>query len=164
MAKGKKEKKVLKSKSVYVSGILTDAFYGHKSFDINGKDKFRISIKIVPEDMGRLIEEAKEYYEEVDKKWIPKWFTDKNAREYLNLSSNYDIKAGLKNAETGEIEELGYLIDYINVHGNINGSKVVLLLTLKEGAIYPASILIKELKQVTIADIFQFFDDSEIPF
>ena len=63
MAKGKKEEKVLESKSVYVRGILTDAFYGHKSFDKNGKDKFRISIKIVPEDMGRLIEEAEEYYE-----------------------------------------------------------------------------------------------------
>ena len=164
MANGKKEEKVLESQSVYVRGILTDAFYGHKSFDKNGKDKFRISIKIVPEDMGRLIEEAEEYYEEVDEKWIPKWFTDKDAREFLNLSSNYDIKAGLKNPETGEIEELGYLIDYINEHGNINGSKVVLLLTLKEGAIYPASILIKELKQVTIADMFQDFDDSEMPF
>lgn len=164
MAKGKKEEKVLESKSVYVRGILTDAFYGHKSFDKNGKDKFRISIKIVPEDMGRLIEEAEEYYEEVDEKWIPKWFTDKDAREFLNLSSNYDIKAGMKNPDTGEIEELGYLIDYINEHGNINGSKVVLLLTLKEGAIYPASILIKELKQVTIADMFQDFDDSEMPF
>lgn len=164
MAKGKKEEKVLESKNVYVRGILTDAFYGHKSFDKNGKDKFRISIKIVPEDMGRLIEEAEEYYEEVDEKWIPKWFTDKDAREFLNLSSNYDIKAGLKNPETGEIEELGYLIDYIDDHGNINGSKVVLLLTLKEGAIYPASILIKELKQVTIADMFQDFDDEEMPF
>ena len=59
---------------------------------------------------------------------------------------------------------MGYLIDYINEHGNINGSKVVLLLTLKEGAIYPASILIKELKQVTIADMFQDFDDDEMPF
>ena len=153
----------LESKSVYVRGVLTDAFYGHKSFDKNGKDKYRISIKAVPEDMEALVEAAAPYYEETDEKWLPKWFTDEDARDFLNLSSNYDIKAGYKNPETGKIDELGNLTDYISDNGNINGSKVVLMVTLKEGAIYPASILIKELKQVTIADMFNDFDD-DLPF
>ena len=160
--KNEKNSEKLESKSVYVRGILTDAFYGHKSFDKNGKDKYRISIKVVPEDMEALVEAAEPYYEDTDEKWLPKWFTDEDAREFLNLSSNYDIKAGYKNPETGKIDELGDLNDYISDNGNINGSKVVLMVTLKEGAIYPASILIKELKQVTIADMFNDFDD--LPF
>ena len=152
----------LESKSMYVRGILTDAFYGRKAFDKNGKDKYRISIKAVPEDMEALVDAAGPYYEGTDEKWLPKWFTDEDAREFLNLASNFDIKAGYKNPETGKIEELGDLTDYIADHGNINGSKVVLMVTLKEGAIYPASILIKELKQTTIADMFDDFED--LPF
>ena len=155
----------MESKSVYVRGILTDAFYGVKTFakGNSGKDKYRISIKVVPEDMENLIEAAEPYYENVDKQWVPKWFTDEDAREYLNLSSNYDIKAGYKNPDTGKIEELGNLIEYIGKNGNMNGSKVVVMLTLKEGAIYPASILVKEFKHVTIADMFNDFDD-DLPF
>lgn len=166
MAKNtKKEEQQLESKSVYVRGILTDAFYGVKTFakGNSGKDKYRISIKVVPEDMDALIEAAEPYYKNVDKQWIPKWFTDEDAREYLNLSSNYDIKAGYKNPDTGKIEDLGNLIEYIDKNGNMNGSKVVIMVTLKEGAIYPASILVKEFKHITIADMFNDFDD-DLPF
>lgn len=159
-------KKQKDSASVYVRGILTDAFYGVKEFKKgkSGSDKFRISIKAVPEDMEKLVETAAPFYKDADEQWIPKWFKDEEAREYLNLSSNFDIKAGMRNAETGAIEELGDLIGgYIKDHGNINGSKVILMVTVKEGAVYPASILIKELKQTTIADMFADFDD-ELPF
>ena len=76
----------------------------------------------------------------------------------------FDIKAGMRNAETGNIDELGDLIGgYIKEHGNINGSKGIVMVTIKEGAVYPASILIKELKHTTIADMFADFDD-ELPF
>ena len=165
MAKNtKKDEQQLESKSVYVRGTLTDAFYGVKDFAKGkSKDKYRISIKAVPEDMIALIEAAKPYYENVDKQWVPKWFTDEDAREYLNLSSNYDIKAGYKNPDTGKIEELGNLIEYIDKTGNMNGSKVVIMVILKEGAIYPASILVKEFKHITIADMFNDFDD-DLPF
>lgn len=157
----KKETKELTSKSVYVRGILTDAMYGKRSFD-KGADKYRISIKAVPEDMENLVEEAEPYYENVDEKWIPKWFTDEDSREYLNLSSNFDIKVGEKLAD-GTVVDLGHLMDYINESGNINGSKVVLMVTLKQGAIYPQSMLIKEKHQTTIADMFAAFED-ELPF
>ena len=164
----KKEETTVKaqSKSVYVRGILTDAFYGSRSFakGKDSKDKYRISIKAVPEDMEALVEAAEPFYEDTEEKWLPKWFTDEDAREYLNLASNYDIKAGVRDPETKEINDVGYLIDdYIRNNGNINGSKVVIMLTLKEGAIYPVSILIREIHRVTIADMFNDFDD-DMPF
>ena len=163
--KNEKEKAALESKTMYIRGILTDAMFGKKSFDKNGKDKYRISIKAVPEDMEALVKAADPYYDDVEDKWLPKWFTDDDAREFLNLSSNFDIKIGMKNPETGKIEDLGSLMDYIANNGNLNGSKVVIMITLKEGAIYPVSMLIKELHKVTIADMFRDFeDDDELPF
>lgn len=156
--KAKEEKK--DNVCVYVRGTLTEAMFGRKSFDKNGKDKYRFSIKAVPEDMEKLVEVAEDYYSNTDEKWLPKWFTDPDAREFLNLSSNFDIKAGYKNPDTGEIEELGYLVDdYIVNYGNINGSKVAVMVIVKEGAIYPASMLIKEFHHTTIADMFSDFDD-----
>ena len=165
MAKKAEEKRQMESTTVFVRGILTDAFYGAKSYGngkSNGVEKYRLSIKVVPEDMVALIEKAAPYYEKTDEQWIPKWFKDESAREYLNFTSNFDIKAGYKNAE-GKIEELGNLVEYISKTGNINGSKVVVMVTIKEGAIYPASILVKEFKHTTIADMFSDFDD-ELPF
>lgn len=159
-------KKQKDSASVYVRGTLTDAFYGAKDFKKGRQqaEKFRISIKAVPEDMKKLVETAAPFYKDTDEQWVPKWFKNEDEREYLNLSSNFDIKAGMRNAETGAIDELGDLIGgYIKEHGNINGSKVILMVTIKEGAVYPASILIKELKHTTIADMFADFDD-ELPF
>lgn len=157
----KKDTEELKNKSVYIRGVLVDAMYGKRSFD-KGEDKYRISIKAVPEDMEMLAEEAEPYYEGVDEKWLPKWFTDADSREYLNLSSNFDIKVGEK-LEEGAVSDLGRLMDYINENGNINGSKVVLMVTLKKGAIYPQSMLIKEKHQTTIADMFAAFED-DLPF
>ena len=113
--------------------------------------------------MEALVDAAAPYYEDTDDQWIPKWFKDEDEREYLNLSSNYDIKAGYRNPETGKIEDIGNLIEYIDKNGNINGSKVVLMVTVKEGAVYPASILVKEFKHITIADMFADFDD-DLPF
>ena len=153
----------LKATSVFVRGTLTDAMFGKRTFakGSDNKEKFRISIKALPEDMEKLVEVAEPYYENVSDDFTPKWFKEENAREYLNVSSNYDIKAGLK-AEDGTIQELGNLMDYINENGNINGSKVVLMVILKEGAIYPQSLLIKELHQTTISDMFMEFED-ELP-
>ena len=167
MGKKKEEKQELRNKNVYVRGVLVDAFFGKRTFEKgkDAKDKYRISIKANADDMAALAEAAAPYYEDTEEKWMPKWLTDSESREFLNLASNYDIKAGYKNPETGNIDELGYLNDYIVDNGNINGSKIVIMLTLKAGAIYPASILIKELKTATIADMFAGFEDNdELPF
>lgn len=167
--KKNEKKEELKNKSVYIRGALVDAMYGRKDFDKNGKDKFRYSIKVVPEDMESLVEAAEDYYSDTEERWIPKWFSDENSREFLNLSSNYDIKIGKRN-DAGEIEDLGNCIDYIRENGNINGSKVIMLVTLKKdastgnGAVYPVSMLIKELHQTSISDMFADFDEDDLPF
>lgn len=164
----KAEEEKIESKSVYLRGIITEAMYGKRSFGkgSDSKDKYRISLRVKPEDMDKLIEEAEPFYEETDEKWIPKWYTDEDAREYLNLSSNYDIKIGMK-TESG-VDDCGTMMDFIADNGNINGSEVVLMVTLKPGAIYPQAILIKKLHTQTIGEMFNGFmdvgEDEELPF
>lgn len=162
------EKSAPESKSLYLRGIITEAMYGRREFKrgSDSKDKYRISLKIEPEDMEKLLEEAEPFYENTDEKWLPKWYTDEDAREYINLSSNFDIKIGKK--ENGALVDCGTMMNFIEANGNINGSKVVLMVTLKEGAIYPQAILIKELHQTNIEDLFEGFmdidGDESLPF
>ena len=164
----KAEEEKIESKSVYLRGVITEAMYGKRSFGkgSDSKDKYRISLKVVPDDMEKLIEEAEPFYEETDEKWIPKWYTDEDAREFLNLSSNFDIKIGKKTADG--VEDCGTMMTYIEKNGNINGSEVVLMVTLKPGAIYPQAILIKKLHTQTIGEMFNGFmevdGDEELPF
>lgn len=162
------EKSAPESKSLYLSGIITEAMYGRREFKrgSDSKDKYRISLKIEPEDMEKLLEEAEPFYKNTDEKWLPKWYTDEDAREFINLSSNFDIKIGKK--ENGKLVDCGTMMSFIEANGNINGSKVVLMVTLKEGAIYPQAILIKELHQTNIEDLFEGFmdidGDESLPF
>lgn len=164
----KAEEEKIESKSVYLRGVVTEAMYGKRSFrkGSDSKDKYRISLKVVPEDMEKLIEEAEPFYEETDKKWCPKWYTDEDAREFLNLSSNFDIKIGKKTADG--VEDCGTMMSFIEANGNINGSEVVLMATLKPGAIYPQAILVKKLHTQTIGEMFEGFmdvdGDEELPF
>ena len=162
------EKSAPESKSLYLRGIITEAMYGRREFKrgTDSKDKYRISLKIEPEDMEKLLAEAEPFYADTDDAWIPKWFKDEDAREYLNLSSNFDIKIGKK--ENGKLIDCGTMMDFIADNGNINGSKVVLMVTLKEGAIYPQAILLKEFHQTNIEDLFEGFmdidGDESLPF
>ena len=166
--KAAKAEEETKSKSVYLRGVITEAMFGKRSFGkgSDSKDKYRISLKVVSEDMDKLIEEAEPFYEETDEKWLPKWYTDEDAREFLNLSSNFDIKIG-KKTENG-VEDCGTMMSFIEANGNINGSEVILMVTLKPGAIYPQAILIKKLHTQTIGEMFNGFmdvsGDEELPF
>ena len=153
-----------RSVTVYVRGVLASAYYGRPSFNTNGeaKKKYRISIQANEEDMKKLVEATTPYFKDTDPQWIPKWFSDPEAREYLNLSSNYDIKAGYRNPNTKRIEELGDLISsYIEDNGNVNGSEVVVMVNVKDSSVYPASILFKKIKHTTISDMFSDFDDDQ---
>lgn len=166
--KAAKAEEKIESKSVYLRGVITEAMYGKRSFGkgSDSKEKYRISLKINPDDMDKLIEEAEPFYEDTDEKWIPKWYTDEDAREYINLSSNFDIKIGKKTEEG--VVDCGTMMDFIADNGNINGSEVVLMVTLKPGAIYPQAILIKKLHTQTIGEMFNGFEDigedEELPF
>lgn len=168
-AKADDSKQELKSKSIYVRGAICDVMYGKRRFKKgrDKEDKYRISIKAEREDMDKLAEAAEPYYEDTDDQFIPKWLTDPEAREYLNLASNYDIPAGMRGADK-TIEDLGKLYEYVSDNGNVNGSKCVIMLTLKPGAIYPSSILLKEIQHKSIADMFAGYDEDdeaeELPF
>ena len=114
------EKAAPESKSLYLRGIITEAMYGRREFKrgSDSKDKYRISLKIEPEDMKMLLAEAEPFYENTDEKWLPKWYTDEDAREFINLSSNFDIKIGKK--ENGALVDCGTMMSFIEANGNIN--------------------------------------------
>ena len=88
-------------------------------------------------------------------KWIPDWYKkDAAETEYLNFSSSFDIRIGELGVHNRMFDK-GTMSDYIKANGgNINGSKVVLSVTIKKGAVYPSAILVKELHSQTINDMF----------
>lgn len=157
------------SKMIYISGIVSLAMYGKRVFQ-NGKsdkeDKYRLSIKLDDGMLDKLREDCAPFYDGVDDSWRPKWLEEDT--EFLNLSSNYDIRIGV--IENGHLADRGTMCDFIADNGSITGSKAVFGITVKPGALYPAAILIKELKIQSIDDFFNaksegledFFD--ELPF
>ena len=156
------------SKSLMLKGVLVQAMYGKRSFKKGGdkENRYRYSLKLADGQLEKLREAAAPYYEDTEAKWLPKWLTSKEPEdiEYINFSSHYDIMAGLKTDDMRDAEDLGNLVDdYIAENGNINGSKVIMSITIKEGAVYPNAILIKELHKRTINDMFVECDD-DLPF
>lgn len=159
----------------YLAGTITTAMYGKRTF-ANGKsdkdDKYRLSFKVTADVMDKLKETAEPFYEDVEDKWLPDWLTNDTDKDggYINLSSNYDIRVG--EYIDGKVEDRGSMTDYIADNGgNINGSKAVVLLTIKPGAIYPAALIIKELHKVDLASMFEndaefkaVFDGDDLPF
>lgn len=156
------------SKSLMLRGVLIQAMYGKRSFKKGGdkEDRYRYSLKLADGELEKLREAAAPYYKDTEEKWLPNWLTSEEPKEieYINFSSHYDIMAGLKTEDMKEVEDLGNLVeDYIAKNGNISGSKVIMNITIKDGAVYPNAILIKELHKRTINDMFADCDD-DLPF
>lgn len=157
----------------YLSGVVTTAMYGKRSFT-NGKkdkeDKYRISVKCTAESIGKLKEVAEPFYVDTEDKWLPDWMTKEAPEDggYINLSSSFPFRVG--KYEGREIVDCGQFEDFLADNGgNINGSKVVVLITIKPGAIYPAALLIKELVVQDIGSMFEGEDfeaafGDELPF
>ena len=142
----------------YLAGTITTAMYGKRTF-ANGKkdkdDKYRISLKCTAEAIDKLKETAEPFYVDTEEKWLPEWLTSETPADggYINLSSGFDIRVG--EYVNGAIADAGNLTDYLADHGgNINGSKAVVLVSIKPGAIYPAALLIKELHVMDIGSMF----------
>ena len=142
----------------YLAGTITTAMYGKRTF-ANGKkdkdDKYRISLKCTAEAIDKLKETAEPFYVDTEEKWLPEWLTNETPADggYINLSSGFDIRVG--EYVNGAIADAGNLTDYLADHGgNINGSKAVVLVSIKPGAIYPAALLIKELHVMDIGSMF----------
>ena len=157
----------------YLSGTITTAMYGKRTFS-NGKkdkdDKYRISLRCSAEMIDKLKEAAEPFYVDTEEKWLPDWLTNDTPEDggYINLSSGFDIRVG--EYINGAIEDKGSMTDYLAEHGgNINGSKAVVLVSIKPGAIYPAALLIKELHVLSIGSMFEgegFMDafGDDLPF
>lgn len=171
-----KKQEVKENGSAAIYGVVTLAMYGKRSF-ANGKsdkeDRYRISLKIDTKNLVKLREASAEFFEGVDETYIPKWFTEEYSDSddiFVNFSSAFDIPIGEYNKDS--FVDKGTMADYVADNGNINGSKVALMLTLKPGAIYPKAIIVKELHAQSLSDMFeqnkeefeQMFDGEDLPF
>lgn len=177
MAKNTKKATQEKAESaqVNVSGIITTAMYGKRKF-ANGKqdkvDKYRLSIKVKGSQIDKVKEAAEPFFEDTDDQWIPDLLKEDTPEEgYINLASSFDIRIG--QYINGQIADRGSMTDFIADNGgNINGSKAVVSITVKEGALYPAAIIIKELKKQDISSLFPkseaefnaLMNDDDLPF
>lgn len=173
--KNKKQKQEMENGKFYLAGTVTTAMFGKRTF-ANGKtdkeDKYRISLKVTKDMLEKFKEACEPYYEDVDDKWLPDFMKNDIDADggYINLSSNYDIRCGEYNK--GEVIDKGNMTEYIsNNGGNINGSKVVVLVTIKEGSYYPAAMIVKELHVVDLSSMFNnsdefaaLMDGDDLPF
>lgn len=155
-------------KFVRVCGTVTDMMYGRRIYS-NGRkdkeDKFRLSIKPADGEMEKLIEEAAPYYENADANYIPKFLKDDASDEdleYLNLKSSFEFP--FAKLENGAIVKAGTFTNVLEQYGNITGSKVVVTVKLVEGAFYPASVCIVELKSKSLTDFYSDLEFDELPF
>lgn len=162
----KKQNQEQESGKFYLAGTVTTAMYGKRNFS-NGKsdkeDKYRISLKCTAEAIRGLKEAAEPFYVDSDDKWVPDWMKNEPDKDggYINLSSGFDIRVG--EYRDGEIVDFGDMTDYISDQGgNINGSKVVVAVTIKQGAIYPAAMIVKELHKQDIGSMFDTDDQGFI--
>ena len=144
-------------------GTITTAMYGKRTF-ANGKsdkeNKYRLSLKCSQQAIDGLKEAAEPFYEDVKEDYIPNWYKEDASADggYINLASGFDIRVGMY--EDGRIVDKGKMVDFINENGgNINGSKVVVSVTIKKGSIYPSTMIIKELK---VQDISSMFNENEL--
>lgn len=141
-------------------GVLTSYEYAAPPQDKSGKKKHRIGIKVNADDMATLKAEIKDagVYAKSPEGFIPKWY--KEASEYVNLSSAYDIRTLYWDADHRDVEST--LSDMYADLGIVTGSDVVVACTLKEGAIYPTCIAFKSMRVVSMADLFD--EEDGLPF
>ena len=158
----------LQPKFVRVCGTVTDMMYGRRTYN-NGRkdkeDKFRLSIKPADGEMDKLIKEAIPYYENADANYIPKFLkydASDDDLEYLNLKSSFEFP--FVKLENGAIVEAGTFTNILEQYGNITGSKIVVTVKLVEGAFYPASVCIVDLKSKSFTDFYSNIVFDELPF
>lgn len=140
-----------------ITGILTGCMHGTSKFD--KEDKYHVSVKFDDGVRASLVDEVKKRktYEKVSDGFIPDWFKKDDA-QYINFKSGYDIKAVYLDNGNRVNSSIG---DMLADFGSITGSKVVVALNIKDGAIYPVAISFKELKVTNACD---FFDEDDLPF
>lgn len=169
-AKNNKATEAQKQEGVKINlcGTVTDLMFGRRTYN-NGRkdkeDKYRLSVELAAGEMDRFIAACKPMYEKADEKYIPKFLNadaTEDEKKYLNLKSSFPFGFCQRNGRA--IEDLGTVEDVLKDLGNINGSKVVVTIIIKEGAFYPVAVCIVQLVQKTLADYYGDFDFSDLPF
>ena len=152
---------------INLCGTVTDLMFGRRIYN-NGRkdkeDKYRLSVELAAGEMDRFIAACKPMYEKADEKYIPKFLNadaTEDEKKYLNLKSSFPFGFCQRNGRA--IEDLGTVEDVLKDLGNINGSKVVVTIIIKEGAFYPVAVCIVQLVQKTLADYYGDFDFSDLP-
>lgn len=153
---------------INLCGTVTDLMFGRRTYN-NGRkdkeDKYRLSVELAAGEMDKFIAACKPMYEKADEKYIPKFLSadaTEDEKKYLNLKSSFPFGFCQRNGRA--IEDLGTVEDVLKDLGNINGSKVVVTIIIKEGAFYPVAVCIVQLVQKTLADYYGDFDFSDLPF
>lgn len=156
------------SVKINICGTVTDLMFGRRTYN-NGRkdkeDKYRMSVKLADGEMQKFIEACKPFYVNASATYIPKFLKEdatKEDLEYLNFKSSFPF--GFCQRNNKAIEDIGTVEDVLRDLGNINGSKVVVTVLIKEGAFYPVAVCIVELEQKTLADYYGDFDFSDLPF
>ena len=145
-----------------VTGIITSCYKGATKFDKD--DAIRIGLKMdegMFDKLRKAVDDAG-VYTNTSAGFRPKWYTDPDKAEYLNVKTGYDIIARVNGSDRFAAGCDYHLYDdFLTEIGSINGSHCALSLILKDGAIYPLAILIDTLKEVSFEDMF---DMDELPF
>lgn len=124
----KKEVKKAEFKDVIVEGKVVSAYYGTTKYDDN--KKYRLSIYSEVIDYTEFTA-----FDNSGAKLTPAWFKEQNG--YINLSSLFDIPVMSSDGEEMTTQE--WLDTKKAVH-----SFIKLKVRQKEGAVYPAAIIVVE--------------------
>ena len=129
----------------FVTGILTSAFYGCKTFgNKKSAEMTHLTIKTDIEKLKEISEEesVKEIYKNSSMK--PKWVSNPEETEgYINFHTKYSIPVMVN----GRIYDSDDILINKNVEfaNSIIGSHVKLQFVVKEGGVYPKAFKILEL-------------------
>lgn len=148
-----------KNNIFYVTGILTSAFYGCKTFgNKKSAEMTHLTIKTDIEKLKEISEEksVKEIYKNSSMK--PKWVSNPEGTEgYINFHTKYSIPV-MVNGRIYDSDTI--LIDKdVEFANSIIGSRVKLQFVVKEGGVYPKAFKILELGEEY--NPFAAFDEDD---
>lgn len=118
-------------KQATFDATLIKAEYAKSKYDDNLKYRLNFS---VPDGFDfSIFDEA---YAKKDEAFRPDWYKKKG--KYINLASSYDVPTKTSDGIKTKISEL------IKDCNTLIGSKISLKVNLKEGAVYPYAMIIRE--------------------
>ena len=134
-----------KNNIFYVTGILTSAFYGCKTFgNKKSAEMTHLTIKTDIEKLKEISKEesVKEIYKNSSMK--PKWVSKPEETEgYINFHTKYSIPV-MVNGRIYDSDDILIEKD-VEFANSIIGSRVKLQFVVKEGGVYPKAFKILEL-------------------